>query len=405
VSRKCQDSRPMAKQKKSWPLVRPRSNQNGSIVSYMVDAGMMNRKRVRFFFKTRRDAETKAELMRVARTNEGIEAFGLSGRDRIDAQTGLELLRPHGITLRQAAEFYLSNIELIKSAKTFSEVLAELLTAKEQDGKAARYLQDMRNRLGVAETVFGDRLLFEIKSNELDDWLRSLPVSGVTRNNFRRLLGVFFGHALKRGYILSNPVERIAVVKTERGKPSILSLAEAQALMSAAEPELVPALSLALFAGLRPESEIFASDHPLDWSQIELDDKEHRVIDVQQSKTIDSQRYVEISDNLRRWLLPHRKNRGPVCSVAYYDRLRGARNRAVETLAKSKAPSLALQTWPIDVCRHTFASMHYARHKDAHRTSEQLGHYGGVRVFLRHYKNRVKGPDAVAFWKISPAKK
>jgi site-specific recombinase XerD len=391
----------MRTQKKSWPIIRPRKNAHREIISWMVDAGMMNGKRVRFFFKTRRDAETKADLMRVARTNEGIEAFGLSGRDRIDAQSSLDLLSPHGVTLRQAAEFYLSNIEIIKSAKTFSEVLSELLASKKQDGKAARYLQDMRNRLRFAETEFGSRLLFEIRKNELDDWLRSLPVGGVTRNNFRRLLGVFFGFALRRGYILRNPIREIAVVKIARGKPSILTLAEAQALMSAAEPELVPALSLALFAGLRPESEIFASDHPLDWSQIELDDSEHRVIDVQQSKTVDSQRYVEISNNLRKWLLPHRKKHGAVCTVAYYNRLRGARDRAIEALIKAKLPSLNLQAWPIDVLRHTFASMHYGLHNDAHRTSEQLGHYGGVRVFLRHYKNRVRRPDAVAFWKIS----
>jgi site-specific recombinase XerC len=370
----------------------------------MLDGGMMNGKRVRYFFKTRRDAEAKAELMRVARTNEGIEAFGLTARDRIDAQTSLDLLKPHGITLRQAAEFYLSNIEIIKSAKTFSQVLSELLSAKKQDGKAARYLQDMRNRLSVAETVFGTRLLFEIRKNELDDWLRSLPVSGVTRNNFRRLLGVFFSYALKRGYILRNPIREIAVVKIARGKPSILTLAEAQALMAAAEPELVPALSLALFAGLRPESEIFASDHPLDWSQIELDNPEHRVIDVQQSKTLDSQRFAEISNNLQRWLLPYRKKQGPVCTVAYYDRLRGTRDLAIDALAKKKLPSVNLQTWPIDVLRHSYASNHYALHKDAHRTSEQLGHYGGVRVFLRHYKNRIKYPDAVAFWKISPVR-
>jgi site-specific recombinase XerC len=395
----------MAHQKKSWPLIRPRKNQLREIISYMVDGGMMNGKRVRFFFKTRRDAEIKAELMRDARENEGIEAFGLAGRDRIDAQASLELLRPHGVTLRQAAQFYLDNIEVIKTAKTFSEVLVELLAMKEQDGKAARYLQDMRNRLAVAEKDFGNRFLFEIKKNEIDDWLRSLPVGGVTRNNFRRLLGVFFGYALKRGYILRNPIKEIAVVKVARGKPSILTLAEAQALMAVTEPELIPALSLALFAGLRPESEIFASDHPLDWSQIELDDPDHRVIDVQQSKTADGQRYVEISENLRRWLLPHRKKRGAVCEVAYYDRLRGARDRAIEKLTATKAPSVNLQTWPIDVARHTFASMHYGLHKDAHRTSEQLGHYGGVRVFLRHYKNRVKTPDASAFWKIVPAKK
>jgi hypothetical protein len=47
--------------------------------------------------------------MRIKRLNEGAGAFSMAARDRIDAETSLELLRPHGISLRQAAEFYLSN--------------------------------------------------------------------------------------------------------------------------------------------------------------------------------------------------------------------------------------------------------------------------------------------------------
>jgi hypothetical protein len=399
----------MGRPKETWPIIRPRKNKQAKIISWMVDCGMMDvegnseLRRVRYFYKTKAEAETKAGLLRIKRQNEGESAFGLSAIRRTDAQAALALLEPHSKTLLEAAQFLLDNIDVIRSNKTYSAVVTELLQAKEQDKKAARYIQDMRNRLATSEELFGDRLLYQIKRNEYDDWLRSLPISGTTRNNFRRILSVLLGYAVSRGYILRNPIAEIAVVKVERSKPPILSLAEAGALMAEAEPELTPPLALALFAGLRPESEIFARDHPLDWSQIELDNPEHRVIDVQQSKTVDSQRYVDISDNLVAWLSPYVKRKGPVCTIAYYDRLRGARDRAIAKLAETETPGPHLENWPIDIARHTFASNLYAVNKDAHKTSEQLGHYGGVRIFLRHYKNRVKQPDGLAFWEIRPA--
>ena len=158
----------------------------------------MGGKRLRFSYKTKGEAEGQAELMRIKRLNQGEEAFSMLSRDRADAEAGLEMLRPHGVTIRQAAQFYLDNVDVIQNAKTYSQTLAELLRAKGQDGKSVRYLQDMRNRLESVEGVFGSRLLHTIKGAELDDYLRSLDVGGVTRNNFRRLFSVLFGFSVAR---------------------------------------------------------------------------------------------------------------------------------------------------------------------------------------------------------------
>ena len=44
----------------------------------MVDCGMIDGHRVRFFYKTMEEAETKAALLRVKRQNEGESAFAMS---------------------------------------------------------------------------------------------------------------------------------------------------------------------------------------------------------------------------------------------------------------------------------------------------------------------------------------
>jgi hypothetical protein len=40
---------------------------------------------------------------------------------------------------------------------------------------------------------------------------------------------------------------------------------------------------------------------------------------------------------------------------------------------------------------------------NAHETAEQMGHVGGLRVFFRHYRNRVREEAARGYWAIRPA--
>jgi integrase len=165
-----------------------------------------------------------------------------------------------------------------------------------------------------------------------------------------------------------------------------------------AVPELVPALALGLFAGLRPEAEIWR----LDWSHIDLAD---RTIDIQKSKNVASHRFVRISDNLAQWLKPYAKKHGPIGPVddAYHWRLQKSRELAAAALQKAGVDATNLLAWPQDCLRHMFASCHYAAFKNAGDTAEQIGHGGKLGVFFRHYRNRIKEADALAYWQILPS--
>jgi integrase len=366
----------------------------------MVDCGMVDGKRIRYAYATKEEAEGEAALLRVQRRNEGNSSFILSKFDAVDAEAAWKILKPHGITLREAAQFYLENINIVREPKAVAAVVAELLKAKAQDGRSKRYLKDLRLKLqnGFAGE-FGDRAIHEISHQELDDWLRGHEEwSALTRNNYNAALGVLFGFALRRGYLLKDPTDRLDRASVTLEKPGILSVAECRTLLAAAPDDFKAPVALGLFAGLRPEAELWH----LDWHAIDF---KERLIDISVSKNSASHRFVKIADNLAAWLKPYRQDSGPVSPKgdAYHSRLQKARETAAQELDRVNLPSPALDDWPQDALRHTFASMHYAHFKHAAETAEQMGHAGGLRIFFRHYRNRVKPAEARAFWRLVPS--
>ena len=352
----------------------------------MVDCGMMKGKRTRFLFAKKSAAETKAQQLRVQRANERTSAFSLQATDRIDAEAALALLKPLGRTVREASEFFVKNFSAIEKEIEVGALVKELITNKTKDGASARYLKDLRTRLNIFASAFPQRKAVEFSTAEIDDWLRALPSTAVTRNNYRRILGVLFNCAVNRGYALSNPIKATSKAKEVHKPPGILSVEQAARLLEASTREMLPAIALGLFAGLRPESEIWL----LDWSHIDL---EHRLIDVAADRTKTAQkRWVKIADNLAIWLLPHRRRSGPVSPRGddYFTRLQKIREAA------------GITYWPSDCLRHTFGSMHYAHHQNLGEAMAEMGHTN-PQTFLTHYRERVRPKDAARYWTIAPS--
>ena len=372
----------MAKQ--TWPKVQKVHHKNGT-EAWQVDTRFKGRGE-RLYFKTKIEATTAADQARVKRQNEGNGVFALEPADRADAVAALTLLRPHGRTLREAAAFFLKHLAIVKRELTVADLVAELLVSKEKDGKSDRYVKDLRNRLETFAEAFSGVKVTEVSTAAADDWLRGLKVGPVTRNNFRRVAIVLFNYGVARGYCLANPIKLTAKAKEVDRPPGILTAEQSAKLLEHATPDILPAVALGLFAGLRPESETWK----LGWEHIDFDG---RLIDIGADRTKTAQqRYVAMPDNLVAWLLPHRQKAGLVCTLkgdTYFDRLVAARRAA------------GIKKWPSDALRHTYASMHYATHQNAGTTSEQLGH-ADLKMLFRHYRERVKPAEAKSFWEIRP---
>jgi len=327
-----------------------------------------NGKRARQFFETKKAAKTFAQL---------------KNNERVIGETdGAKQLAKFGKTIADAIEFYLPHLQASTRSCTFAELLAELLPAKAKDGASAVYITDLRCRLGQFKNSFGDRLVSEITSGEIDDWLRDLNVSPVTRNNSRRVIRTAFSFAVARNYCVGNPAAKTAKAKEIEGTVGILPVAETARLLEAADAELVPFIAIGAFAGLRR-----AELERLDWSEVDF---ESGLITVQAIKAKSARRrFVKIRPNLASWLSPYTAHRGMVTP-----------NNCRKMLEATRVTA-KIKHWPSNALRHSFASYHLAHFNDAAALALELGHTNAGLVF-QHYRQIVKPKDAEKYWNLSP---
>jgi hypothetical protein len=115
-------------------------------------------KRERKFFETKKAAETYVHLKEIELLNHGKEGALFSTEDRILMQRAKEILKPHGKTVLDAAEFYAKHLSLISASRKVSEVVDELHAARKVDGASTDYLNDLRLRLGAFSRAFDGRV-------------------------------------------------------------------------------------------------------------------------------------------------------------------------------------------------------------------------------------------------------
>jgi integrase len=328
-----------------------------------------NGKRARQFFETKKAAQTFAQQ---------------KNNERLIGETeGAKQLAAFGKTIADAIAFYLPHLQASKRTCTFAELVAKLLPAKATDGASVPYLTDLKCRLGQFANSFGNRIVSEIRTDEIDDWLRGLSVSATTRNNSRRVLRTAFSFAVKRNYCVDNPVTKTAKAKEIDGTVGILTVAETARLLEAADAELVPFIAIGAFAGLRR-----AELERLEWSEVDL---ESGLITVQAVKAKSARRrFVKIRENLASWLAPYAAHRGMVTPGNCRKMLEETRDAA------------GIKHWPSNALRHSFASYHLAHFNDAAALALELGHTDAGLVF-KHYRQIVKPKEAHRYWEIRPS--
>ncbi len=128
---------------------------------------------------------------------------------------------------------------------------------------------DLRSRLTRFASDYGTHSMDEITMDQLGEWLiglrnrkfqkgrkKSPLLAPRTRNHYRGTLSSLFAHGSKlgRGWCKRNPLEDIENEAVEESEPEAYSSEDAARLMQRAldeMPQLVPALALGMFCGLR----------------------------------------------------------------------------------------------------------------------------------------------------------
>lgn len=230
----------------------------------------------------------------------------------------------------------------------------------------------------------------EIKAQELN-W------SDNTVNGIRNRLFAIYAHS-KPDLISDNPLEGVKPRKLAPKEVAVYELDQIRAILNAAwehDRELVPFFAIAIFAGLRPESEIMR----LEWKDVNFEEKWIRVNYDNKTQT---KRFVPIFDNLMAWLIPWRDAFGPVTShLTNFTKRRRNLTRGKYQSPLRTSPSMWTELAPYghhvhDITRHTFGSyMDAATGHDRNKIKEWMGH-SNFDTFEQHYRNartNIEGAD------------
>ena len=342
----------------------------------------------RLFFKTRAEAAAEAYRQRTLLERHSRQAVGLSQREMSELIRARERMAKYpGKTITDAVDFFVNHLERVRRhGITVSQLSDEVLEAKRRDGKAPAYIADLRKRLNRFSQTFGSRAISGVGVEEIDNWLRDLPLSPKSRANYRANIGVLFSYAFRRRILDHNPILHTARPKLIDRPPDIFNVDELRSLLEAANKvaaDIVPLLAIGAFAGLR-EAEI----QRLDWSEIDLA-RGHIEVTAAKAKSA-RRRIVPIQPNLAAWLRPSSGQTGRVVPSNARKKLNRTRKAA------------GLARWPNNGLRHSFASYRLAAIHDAPRVAAELGH-SSPQMLYSTYREVVKPEEASAYWNIEPA--
>lgn len=344
-----------------------------------------NGKRTRHFFETKQAALNYCEEQRIRLVNFGVQGATLLSPGHVDqAANALELLKPHGVSLNEVVQEWLSRKQAAEASISFEAAMDAFMEFRARSESYTRSIRQTKNRL----TGLHGQLLNQITPADL---ARAMDGMTPSVHNFTiRILGGLFNYGVKRSLCASNPTKKLDLAQQDRKEIEIYTAQQSAKIFRAAEqkdPELVPFLALSFFTGIR-----LSEMQRLDWSAVDLKESFVR-LPATITKTKQT-RHIDISANLAAWLAPHVKTSGTVVPISP-DVLR---NRMEALRAHHKIPTI--KHGP----RHCFASYWLAQHGDINQLCRYLGHDDPGTTF-RHYAKAATKREAAKFFAIMPTKK
>lgn len=290
---------------------------------------------------------------------------------------------------------YLAWLAKDRPNKPTNEAVAEFLAAKDANaGRSTQNHRTLRKHLQPLADAFGAKSLADITLAEIESHLATNPRNGNrTRRNIRSSIVTFFRWAREREFLPEGKtvIERTAVPIIADTIPCTYTPAELAILLSNVRLEYLPWLATAAFAGVRTDeiSPVAGSrKSPLDWSDFHWD-RDLIIIRPETAKT-KRRRVVPILPALRSWLLPLRKEIGPILTV----RAPTKAGRGKGAIAETARLGALIGGWRPNALRHSFISYRAALIGLGQTAMEA----GNSEAEARRSYNDAKGADEANEW-------
>ena len=379
-------------------IVRELKRSRGS--SWEVFGYKLNGDRIRSRFKTEREAIAEAHALSLQTADGDLRtvATKLTEEQLADAQAALHILGDTG-TLLAAASFYKDNYRHT-SGLPIQDAIIQYAGYKEKRKRSERTIYEIKNRCGAFATFVENKPVDEVLQQDVELFLKQY--GGQSYNNYRSKLFSFFKWADAESLCSGNPVATIHREDVDRD-PEFLDPEAVKELLRAArdtkEGDYLAYVAIALFAGLRPDSEL----KKLTWRGVNFEDNE---IQVPKGKT-GVARTVKASANLMAFLSKCDR-RKPICPPGNFQRNFAAIKRAagykggVRDSKKLREidDQPGRKTWIADITRHTYITYYVRECGDIYKTATAAGN--SPAIIKAHYEGAATSSEATLFWSITP---
>jgi integrase len=323
-------------------------------------------KRVRPSFPTKAAADSEAARLRNDIAQLGSVWINLPAAERSQLMAAWDKAKKNGVDLMTLAEKPPAP-PVVSSAKKLSEIITELIGAKDSAGRDSEYTKSLKRVLNQfakgKESVPIDLVTFE----HVETFINTKRLA--YRATIRARLSTMFNFAMRRHYIKNNPCTQLEAITYHKPPPQIFKPEELKALLKwlVKNPKGMTWFVLTTLCGLRPDE---ARKTPKEKIQT---DAGIIVVDTQTTK-VRERRVVTPMKEAMEWLNLSLKLGGKTPFS----------KQVKKRLLKQLRKVVGFTVWPKDITRHTAATIWLARIKSAAEVAEQLGN--SERVLKRDYK-------------------
>lgn len=307
---------------------------------------------------------------------------------------------PQGASLTDAAKFFADRHPANMPRMSIAAVVTEFIADRKSAGCSAIHLRDLQIRLAQQFAGAFTIPLLALTAPMVQAFVYGLknarsgePSSNRSKENMLRCIVSLANFARRMKYIPAELAMEISEIPAPKKQPvsiGIYNAEEIATLLAAVDSEVIPALAIAAFAGLRI-SEVAR----LDWREIRLAER-LIVVGADKAKTA-ARRLVPISDNLAAWITPHARSFGPVNPC--HEDPEDVGNALVDRI--ERAASRAKVRWQRNGFRHSYITYRTAVLKDVPAVALECGN--SPAIIFSNYRALASEAEGKAWFQVIPS--